>query len=423
MKKHLVIGLDGVPYSLLKQMFEQGVMPFLCNLSQKNQFKELKSVLPTVSSVAWTSFATGMNPAEHNIFGFVDRRSNPFELFLPNSNTRRKETIWKKLSDAGRQVIVVNVPMTYPPEEVNGIMISCFLCPSLEKGTYPEALHHYLEEKGYVIDADARIAAYDLERFLEELFLVMNKRFEVAKELLVKNNWDYFHLHIMETDRLLHFFWHAIEKEDNVYHERVIQFFKVLDDQIREFFTLLERDTGYTILSDHGFCGIKYEVQMNKWLEKEKLLAYQNDTHKTLEQYKEMSLSYSLIPGRFYINLKNREEYGSVEEDYYDSVKKLLTNKLLNMRSPEGEPVIEKVYDRGELYFGEAFEYAADLIAKPANGFDLKARTDCEEIFSKTHLTGMHTYDDAFILSKGYDNSSIDSITDVSDYIYKEIME
>lgn len=422
MKKHVVMGLDGVPYSLLSRMFREGVMPFLKTLSEENYFKEINSSIPPVSSVAWTNYATGENPAAHNIYGFVDRVSNPFNLILPDSRTRKSDTLWKKLSKAGKKVIVMNVPLTYPPEPVNGILVSCFLCPNIEKGTYPKAFARYLKEKDYVIDADADMAKTNLEKFLEELFFIMRKRFEIAQELLVKETWDYFHLHIMETDRLMHFLWNAIEEPSNQYHERVLDFFHELDGHIMKIFQLYGNKAKFTLLSDHGFCGIKYEVQMNKWLEQEGLLHYKTTSGKTLLNYASDSKCYALIPGRFYINVKGREENGCVSSEEYESIRQELKNKLLQFKSPLGENVIQEVYYKEEIYEGDSFANAPDLVAIPENGYDLKARVECSGIFENSHLTGMHTYNDAFLLTNGYPVDQIDSIESISRYIYKEIV-
>ena len=69
---------------------------------------------------------TGVNPGKHNIFGFIDRDPATYKQFIPTSYHMKAKTLWEVLSDAGRRVIVVNVPVTYPPRTVNGILVLQF---------------------------------------------------------------------------------------------------------------------------------------------------------------------------------------------------------------------------------------------------------------------------------------------------------
>ena len=117
-KRIFILGLDGMPHSLMKSLLENGVMPNTKKIVERGKMKEINSVYPVISSVAWTSFATGVNPGEHGIYGFVDRTSAPFELFIPTSENRKKDTIWKSLSNIWKKVTVINVPITYPVEEI-----------------------------------------------------------------------------------------------------------------------------------------------------------------------------------------------------------------------------------------------------------------------------------------------------------------
>src|SRR3990167_9313507 len=97
--RFFVLGLDGVPHSFLNDRFERGEMPNLARFTRQNSMKRMNSVYPTVSSVAWVSFATGQNPADHGIFGFVDRTPEPFQITIPTGRDRKAPTIWHELSD------------------------------------------------------------------------------------------------------------------------------------------------------------------------------------------------------------------------------------------------------------------------------------------------------------------------------------
>lgn len=417
-QKTFVLGLDGMPYTLLQEMFSRNQMKNLMNIGKMGSLKKINSVIPTISSVAWTSYATGKNPGVHNIFGFADRTDNPFSITIPTSIDRRAETIWSKLSGKGKRVIVINVPMTYPPEKVNGIMVSCFLCADIKKSTYPPEFHKYLEKKQYVIDADAWLVRKSKKSFLEQLCSILEKRFEIAFELMEAQEWDFFQLHIMETDRLLHFYWDdTIAKKESEYSGMVKEFFKKLDFLIGELCKKLNKNDRLIILSDHGFCGIKKEVQINNWLEQQGFLKFYS-LNRQLHRYKSQSTAYSLLPGRIYVNLKGREEKGSVPLHLYKEVIEDIRERLIRLRDPEnGEYVIERVFLRDDIYSGKYLSNSPDIIAHPKNGYDLKGALDNKDIFTKSILNGMHTYDDAMLLGINCDVSNVESIDQVAGII------
>lgn len=410
-KRTFVLGLDGVPYSFLNNGLAQETMPNLLGLFKENPVKRMDSVYPTVSSVAWTSFATGTNPAGHSIFGFVDRRPNPFQIEIPTARNRKAKTIWQELSEQGKKVIVLNVPITYPPEAVNGILVSCFLCTDINKSSYPQEFSSYLKEKGYIIDVDASLAKENKRKFMDDLHLALQRRFEVAFDLIDKQDWDYFQLHIMETDRLFHFLWSDIENKNGFYKD-IVNFFEKLDVFIKKLNEKLLKSDRLIILSDHGFCAVKSEVQLNAWLKEQGLLKFTNSDEK-LPDYDKDSLCYSLLPGRIFINLEGREAKGTVRADEYQSIREDIKKRLLEFKDCEGEKIINKVFFREEIYSGPYLEDAADIIAHPKRGYDLKGRTGNISVFEHSHLNGMHTYDDAFIYARNCNISSVESIIDV----------
>ena len=83
-KKVVIIGLDGVPHSLLEQFTQQGIMPHFREIMSKGFLRKMETSLPEVSSVAWTSFMTGKNPGEHGIFGFMELKDSSYDMHFPN---------------------------------------------------------------------------------------------------------------------------------------------------------------------------------------------------------------------------------------------------------------------------------------------------------------------------------------------------
>ena len=83
-RKALIIGLDGVPYTLMKRFIDEGVMPNTAALIKTGALCRMTTSLPEVSSVAWTSFMTGVNPGRHGIYGFMDLRPRTYDMFFPD---------------------------------------------------------------------------------------------------------------------------------------------------------------------------------------------------------------------------------------------------------------------------------------------------------------------------------------------------
>ena len=404
-RRVIVIGLDGVPYSFIARHAQNRDLPNIAEMMRSGSLFRINSVIPTVSSCAWSSYMTGENPAGHGIFGFIDRRPNPFSLFIPNARNLRAETIWEKLSRHGRRVIVINVPVTYPPKPVNGILIGGFLGTDVSRIGYPPRINRTLERMNYVIDVDAGKGHTDREGFMEEIHRAFERRIEVAKYLMEKERWDFLQLHVMETDRVNHFFWEDYERGEPNFAPKFMDLYRKIDNYLGEIWNRFgeKGNCEVIVLSDHGFCTLKKEVYLNYWLEREGYLKFRSEGSRSLENIAPESKAYSLIPGRIFINLKGREEMGSVEKEDYEPLRDEIAERLIEeLRDPEdGTPIVERVYRREEIYDGPYLEEAADLIAVPKAGYDLKGKVSVRELTGRGRIVGMHTYDDAFLLVRG----------------------
>jgi len=419
----VVLSIDGVPFSLLEKLIREGELPHFARLVQNAEFRQMDSVQPTVSSVAWTSFVTGRNPGKHGIYGFVDRERTGYDITVPLSSSVASKTIWEVLSDAGRRVFGMNVPVTYPPRNVNGILIGGFLCPSVEKVASPVEVSTYLESIGYRIDSDPMLARRSKKEMIPDLHETLDRRMEAMFHYLDQEawHWDYFHAHVMTTDRLHHFLLGEYERHNPKYEQEFLRFYHKLNDYLGELLEMLPADTILVVLSDHGFCTIKAEVQLSRWLiERGWTTPAGEQPRNPLDINPAQSRAYTLIPGRIHLNLQGREPEGIVPRERYFEVREELASELLTLRSPAGEPVIKEVLKREEVYWPDGahgpdagmpteellradttFARAADLIAVPHDGYDLKMGLQASQVFVTTELEGMHTFHDAAIIARG----------------------
>ncbi len=408
-KSHRVvfIGLDGTPYTFLQRLIAEGKAPNAARLAGQGSLLRMDSVWPWVSSVAWSSMMTGVNPAKHGIFGFIDRDPATYKQFIPTSRHMKARTLWEVLSDAGKRVIVINVPVTYPPRPVNGILVGCFLSPSLEKAVYPESFVPTLQSLGYIIDADPWKARESKDLALQEINAALEARIRTLFYLLEHEEWDYLHVHIMETDRLHHFLWQQMEEGHPIYAPAFFDLYKRIDDMLGQLTAKLDDDTTLMWMADHGFCRIKKEIYVNRWLMDHgwlKLRTIPPDRQKGLDEIDPSSVAYSLDPGRVFLRVRGREKEGSVNPGAeYETLRAEIAAAALALRDPDdGAPIFQAAFRREELYHGPYLEQAADLILAPYDGYDPKGPLYKETLTYKgDELVGMHTYDDAMLYVGG----------------------
>jgi len=399
-----ILALDGTPFTLLQQLFREGVMPNLKKLTEESVFKQMDSVLPSVSSSAWSSFMTGKTPAQHGILGFVDRTPADMKWYIPNAEHLRAKTIWQILSEKGKRVFVMNVPVTFPPRPINGISICGFLGNDIRRGTWPPEIGTLLKARGYRIDADTEMAKTNLPAFMGHLFEVLEKRIETMRFFYNQERWDVFMTHIMETDRLHHFFWEYYEQSHMQYKARFEELYRRIDTEIGRMRAESGADTAFLLLSDHGFCTLRYAVYLNRWFTENGYLFFKTTLPSALHDIAPPCRVYALYPGRIYINLKGREKDGSVEPGTtYEQLRNELIVRLKTILDPSGRPVVKQVLRREEAYLEASaveLQRLPDLIAESYRGYDLKGDLWHASLFDKTIFNGMHTDDDAFVLAK-----------------------
>ena len=403
-KKVMVISIDGTPFTFLQRMMGEGYMPNLSQLTREGDLKEIRSAYPTVSSVAWSCFMTGQNPARHGIFGFVDRQPGSMKTYIPTSRHMQSVTLWEILSDAGRRVIVMNVPVTYPPRQVNGVLVGDFLAPSLDKAAYPPEVSQKLKELGYIIDIDPWEARQDKAQLLQDVGVALAARERALFYLMGQGPWDYAHCHIMETDRLHHFLWEEMEEGDPRYAPGFFDFYRQLDSFLGRVRQRLDRQTTLIIMSDHGFCRLRKEVYVNNWLATQGWLKFAAQPPQSLEDMHHDSRAYCLDPGRIFINLRGREPAGSVAPgEEYEQLRAEIIAAALQLADPaSGERMIARAMRKEEIYSGPLLDQAADIILHPYDGYDLKGALGKAQLtFKGPELVGMHTYENAALYISG----------------------
>ncbi len=398
----LVIGLDGTPLSFVRKQIDEGRLGFLASLFKGGSLVEIKSTHPFVSCVAWSTYMTGKNPAKHGIFGFIDRKPGTYSIFIPNSSDMKTVTLWEILSQNKRSVLVMNVPVTFPPRKVNGYLVSCFLAPKLDGATYPEDLASRLKQWNYEIDIDPWRARENLDNLFPDLIRVLRARTTSFINLLRERKWDFAQIHIMETDRLYHFLWRYMEEGHTKYAKQFMEVVDEIDKAVGEICEAAGKDYIRIVLSDHGFCSVKNEIYLNRFLEEKGYLRYKKENPKSLDSIDPLNTKvFCLDPGRFYINLKGREAEGCVERNEYQALRERLREDLKTLQVEGGVRVIRDVFFKEDIYEGPWIDLAPDIVINPVDGYDPKGAFGKQALMGTSPVVGMHTYDNAMLFVEG----------------------
>jgi len=402
-KKVVIIGLDGVPFEMMENFSRKGVMPNTSRLLSQSVFKKVNSTIPEVSSVAWSSIITGKNPAEHGIFGFTDLHCGTYQLRFPNFSELKSPPFWEiwPLSS-----VIINVPSTYPVRPMNGVHISGFVSIDFKKSVYPTSLIPKLKELDYRLDVDSQKAHESLNLFLDDLDRTLDARINSFRYLWENTDWQVFMPVFTGTDRLMHFLFDAYQQPDHKYHNIFCRHFEKIDNVIGEIASEISDDTLLVILSDHGFELLEKEVYINYLLMQAGFLQFQKDSPLDLTNICYGTKAFVLDPARIYLNLKGKFPCGTLEDSQAEQVLCELENLFASLEV-DGKKVIKDIYRKKQIYSGQYFDDAPDLVLVAAEGFDLKAKLRIEQLTGKGIFTGKHTQDTAFFIIRGLEDESI----------------
>jgi predicted AlkP superfamily phosphohydrolase/phosphomutase len=399
----MVIGIDGVPYELVENFAQKGIMPNVKKLIEKYGMIKTKVPLPEVSSVSWTSFMTGMNPGEHSIYGFMEINRDNYSYTFPSFKTLPVQPIWETIGTKKKRSIIINLPGTFPARPLNGILVSGFVALDLERSVYPLTLLPELQAMNYQVDVDTAVGKKDKKLFLNDLNETLGIRYKFYKKVEKKEKWDLSFFIITGTDRLHHFLFDVVDNPGAAYYQDFLDYYREVDTIIGEITANMEkRGIPFIILSDHGFVKIKKEVYISQYLKEWGYLDLDTDDTgekktKNLKGITEKTKIFALDPSRLYIHHAGQYKKGRVKQEEYQKLREAIKTKFLELEI-EGEKVIKDVFYKEEIYYGKYLDRAPDLVLLSNYGFDLKSGITKDSFYGKTFFEGMHSQDNAMLI-------------------------
>jgi predicted AlkP superfamily phosphohydrolase/phosphomutase len=386
--KVVVIGIDGATWDPLLPYIERGLFPGYGKFWNEGLHGPLISTIPYITQPGWKAYSTGMNPGKMGVYFWS--KIDWINLKIKNINSMgfHGKDYWDILSENGKRVAVIDMPSTFPPKKVNGVLLSGI--PHGE-GTwvYPEEFEkeipqNYVKEQVHLFTKNE-----DPEVTMDGLEGEIKSRYEMAEKL-----WDsdLVHVSITMNDHISHFMW----DNENIMRRN----FKTNDEEIAKI--LSRNKDGFTILmSDHGNGPIEDEFYANEYLAREGLFvkkearppvvsreAIVNFGKKTglykvarslpsgvqqkiirrvkmLDSSMEFDMDslidwreskvIALDEGLFYINPMFEDEKESILED--------LKKRLKSLRSKTGKQVFRNVMNGTEVYWGPYLSDAPDVVA------------------------------------------------------------
>ena len=381
LQRVLVVAIEGADLEFIEPMLDRGELPNLARLIGEGTHGTLFSTVPPITPASWTALTTGKGPGRTGIYQWAvlapgTYRGNP----VTGASIASEKRVWDLVSEAGGRVIVVNVPFTFPPIKVNGVLISGI--PADENGVfaYPPDLAEQLRQKGYV-------PHFKGPRPLDEYLAAMDERARMVSRYMRKLDWNLCVVSLKGLDEACHFYIEDPEAIDSVYAQA--------DLALGQLIETAGPETTVMVLSDHGYFPGPYDryFSINRWLLDEGFLNLRGRLDDSLrvipftpESQHDLGLgryqvlwprtqAFSIADchcnfGHIRINLRGREPTGIVESGIeYEKIVHDIKQRLLAFSDPEtGEQVVGRVFTREEIYAGDRVDQLPDIFFQTTRG-------------------------------------------------------
>ncbi len=384
-RKVMVIGLDcGAPELVFDKYKDE--LPTLRRLYSNGLYGDLESCIPAITVPAWASMMSSKDPGTLGIYGFRNRSDYTYDnMYVANSTAVKEPRLWDILGEAGKQVVLVGVPQTFPAKPVNGVCVTCFLTPTLESGfTYPAALADKLLSLAPRYQVDVKnFRTPDKEWLLQQIWDMTEMRFEVLNYLMETQPWDYFMWVEMGVDRIHHGMWsymdpaHRKYEPGNKYEYSIREYYKLIDAQLARMLDKIDDNTVVLVVSDHGGKKMDGGICINEWLWRNGYLAFKEDPveqfdaegRHILTPFAKLEVDWSKTRawgdggyyGRVFLNVEGREPEGIVKREDYERLRDELIERFKAIPGPDGEDIGTQVYKPQEVY-RKVRNVAPDLI-------------------------------------------------------------
>ncbi|MCA1028636.1 alkaline phosphatase family protein [Cytobacillus kochii] len=405
--KTFVFGIDGATFRLIEKWKEK--LPNFNKLLRSSVVGDLKSTTPPHTALAWPSLLTGVNPGKHGIFQFWKPQIANYGQEYYQSSDIRYKTIDQLFNEQGKKAGMVNIPMTHPPESIDGFRITWPLFNTLNY-TYPKNLGKDLlfNKVGFPNDLVTMYKGED--NYDEKAKKYLSNRSKSLEYLYKNYEWDLFFCVITEIDRISHNYWRYMEDKEQLESKKnaVFDVYKEVDNIIGDIIKNLDSNTIFAIVSDHGFIASKSNFYIHKFLIDNNYMKIDNSHDNEgngwyLDRVDWGSTkAYMPAPGCYglNINLKGRQDHGIVSRNEFDQLCEEICELLMRVKDDNNNNIFKAVLPNEVVYLGEESNQAPDLILIP-NSYELMVHHSIgtNELFGIPDQSGFHDMDGILILN------------------------
>jgi predicted AlkP superfamily phosphohydrolase/phosphomutase len=409
--KTLVIGLDCATWRVMTPLIEQGDLPHLQMLMKEGASGILRSTIPPMTPLAWTSIVTGVNPGKHGLYDFVCQDCNTYRVTPVNYSRLFRPAIWDIFNAYDKKIGVVNFPLAFPTPQVESFFISGIASPENQNFAHPSYLMDFLQGKNYRI-YPSFAPNNGAKRYLQEIKDLTDIQIEATRHFMKEEAWELMIAVFMGIDWVQHYLWDKKIAGNNAVHD----FYRYIDVKLGEILSEAEEEWNIIVLSDHGAREIEGEIHLNLLMEKWGYLnrseipqdittkarnlvlnAAQNlgrkipfslkqhakqllktryvdkephrkqlKLHNMIDWRRTRAFSYGYM-GHIYIHKKGKYPLGIVDTDEeYETLREEIIARLKSLQDPEtGQLIVDKIFRAEEIYEGERLANASDIIFNP----------------------------------------------------------
>ncbi len=262
-RRLLIIGWDGADWEIVNDLIERGDLPNVGRMIEEGAAGNLDSTTPSHSWAAWSTFLTGMNPGSHGVFDFVERDPKEPRRRIPvSSRSIKTPTFFERLSEAGHEVRLGNIPVTFPPTPVRGRIIAGVTVPPGSSFVYPEEWAAELRERAPFPVNGMEWTRFrdDPEALAREAKGLVERRTD-SFECLLGGKWKVATCVYVAPDRLQHPLASYLMPShpdyprlvDGTTARAVRDVYRTLDSSIERLRVAAGTDATVMLMSDHGF--------------------------------------------------------------------------------------------------------------------------------------------------------------------------
>jgi predicted AlkP superfamily phosphohydrolase/phosphomutase len=400
-----VIGLDAATFDVIDPLVEGGELPNIARILDEGTGAVLRSTTHPLTPHAWATMVTGVNAGRHGIWDFIERDESGYEIRVINGSYRRAPALWDRLGRSGRRVGLVNIPFTWPAPNVDGFAIAGMDAAAREKGmTHPSSLFDEIRARFGPLELDHRFpVTKEGDADTDFVRRAVEQKLDVTSWLTERFEPDLLWVVFMAADHIHHVAWPDWEQRGR--ESAVAETYRILDEAVGR---LVEAAGGndVVLVSDHGGGSLKGVVNLNAWLAQEGFLTYaarseklgrrlgdklfelrrhipkglryrvkqrarglrekmyERPQYSVVDWPRTRAFSYGTF-GNIVVNVRGRERDGIVDPgDEYERVRDELAAKALEIRGPDGEPIVAGVYRREDLFDGPELEKVPDLLVE-----------------------------------------------------------